>query len=226
MKITYLGHACLQIEVNEEFIIVDPFISANPLAKDIDVNLLKATYILLTHAHGDHIADVEIIAKRTRATIICNAEMSYHYDAKGFKTCGMNTGGKFNFDGISVKSTIAFHSSSFPDGSYGGNPNGYILEAEGKRIYIAGDTSLTTEMKLIPETIGKLDLAILPVGGHFTMDYEDACVASDFIQCNKIMGYHFDTFPPIKIDHQKATTYFSAKNKTLILPRIGENIKV
>lgn len=226
MKITYLGHACLQIEVNDKFIIVDPFISGNPLAKDIDVNSLKPNYILLTHAHGDHIADVDSIAQRTGATIICNAEMSYHYDAKGFKTVGMNTGGKFSFDGISVKSTIAFHSSSFPDGSYGGNPNGYVLEAGDKRIYIAGDTSLTMEMKLIPEISGRPDLAVLPVGDHFTMGYEDACIASNFIQCNRIMGYHFDTFPPIKIDHQKAKDHFSAQGKVLILPKIGETIEV
>ncbi|MGB6093118.1 MAG: metal-dependent hydrolase [Moheibacter sp.] len=226
MKIKYLGHASLQIEANGKFIIVDPFISANPLAKSIDVSLLKADYLLLTHAHGDHIADVEPIAKRTGATIICNAEMSYHYDSKGFKTVGMNTGGKFSFDGISVKSTIAFHSSSFPDGSYGGNPNGYVMEADGKRIYIAGDTALTNEMKLIPDTIGAPDLAVLPVGDHFTMGYEDACIASNFIRCNRVMGYHFDTFPPIAIDHQKAIDHFSAQGKVLILPKIGESIEV
>lgn len=226
MKIKYLGHACLQIEANGKFIIVDPFISGNPLAKSIDVDSLKADYLLLTHAHGDHIADVEPIAKRTGATIICNAEMSYYYDAKGFKTVGMNTGGKFSFDGISVKATIAFHSSSFPDGSYGGNPNGYVMEADGKRIYIAGDTSLTREMKLIPDTIGAPDLAILPVGDHFTMGYEDACTASNFIRCNRVVGYHFDTFPPIAIDHQKAIDHFSAHGKVLILPKIGETIEV
>lgn len=226
MKITYLGHACLQLELAGKIIIVDPFISGNPLAAHIDVNSLKADYILLTHAHGDHIADVESIAALNGSTLICNAEMSYYYDAKGFKTVGMNTGGKFGIDGITIKSTIAFHSSSFPDGTYGGNPNGYVLEADGKRIYIAGDTALTQEMKLIPEITGKLDLAVLPVGDHFTMGYEDACIASNFIQCNRIIGYHFDTFPPIKIDHQKAKDHFSAQGKVLILPKIGESITV
>ncbi|MDD3458801.1 MAG: metal-dependent hydrolase [Weeksellaceae bacterium] len=226
MKITYLGHAGLHIEINGKFIVVDPFISGNPLASVVDLQSLNADYLLLTHAHGDHIADVEPIAERTAATIICNAEMSYYYDAKGFKTIGMNTGGRFNFDGISVKSTIAFHSSSFPDGTYGGNPNGYVLEDGSKRIYIAGDTALTTEMKLIPETIGKPDLAILPVGDHFTMGYQDAYIASNFIQCNRVMGYHFDTFPPIKINHQQAKDHFSAGGKVLILPAIGETLEV
>ena len=226
MKITYLGHASLGIETNGIQIIVDPFISGNELAKHINLNELKADFILLTHAHQDHVLDVESIAKRTGATIICNAEMSYYYDNKGFKTVGMNTGGKFETDGIKIKSTIAFHSSSFADGSYGGNPNGYVIESEGKRIYIAGDTSLTYEMKLIPETIGQLDLAVFPVGDHFTMGFEDACFASDFVQCNKVLGYHFDTFPPIKIDHQQAKDFFASKGKELILLEIGSDLTV
>lgn len=226
MKVTYLGHASLGIETNGKHIIVDPFISANELAKHINIDTLKADYILLTHAHQDHVLDVEAIAWRTGAKIICNAEMSYYYGNKGFNVVGMNTGGKAEFDGISIKSTIAFHSSSFSDGTYGGNPNGYVFEANGKRIYIAGDTSLTYEMKLIPETIGQLDLAIFPVGDHFTMGFEDACLASDFVQCNKVLGYHFDTFPPIKIDHENAKSFFSSKGKELILLEIGKSLEV
>lgn len=227
MKVRYLGHASLAIEANGKHIIVDPFVSDNELTKGIlNVDELEADYILLTHAHGDHIADVEKIAKRTGATIICNAEMSYYYDGKGYTAIGMNTGGRYSFDGISVKSTIAFHSSSFPDGTYGGNPNGYILEADGKRIYIAGDTSLTQEMKLIPDTVGELDLAILPIGDHFTMGYEDAAIASNFIRCDRVMGYHYDTFPPIKLDHTAAKGHFSAKGKVLLLLGIGESVEV
>ncbi len=226
MNITYLGHASLGIEANGKNLIIDPFISANELAKHIDINSLNADYILLTHAHQDHVLDVEAIAQRTKATIICNAEMSYYYGNKGFRAIGMNTGGKFEFDGISVKSTIAFHSSSFADGTYGGNPNGYIIECNGKRIYVAGDTALTQEMKLIPETIGNVDLAVFPIGDHFTMGIEDACFASDFVQCNKILGYHFDTFPPIKIESLEAKSYFSVRGKELILLEIGENLEV
>lgn len=226
MQITYLGHACLGIEVDGKNLIIDPFISANELAKDIKIEELKADYIILTHAHQDHVLDVEAIAKNTGATIICNAEMSYYYGNKELKTIGMNTGGRIEIDGIIVKSTIAFHSSSFADGTYGGNPNGYIIEANGKRIYIAGDTSLTQEMKLIPETIGKLDLVVLPIGCHFTMGITDACFAADFVQCNKVLGYHFDTFPPIKINHEEAKKHFSSKGKELILLEIGKNLEV
>ena len=226
MKITYLGHASLGIETNGKHIIVDPFISANELAKHININELKADFILLTHAHQDHVLDVEAIAERTGATVICNAEMSYYYGNKGLKVIGMNTGGKYETDFIRIKSTIAFHSSSFADGTYGGNPNGYVLESNGKRIYIAGDTALTYEMEMIPETIGYLDLAVFPIGDHFTMGFEDACFASDFVRCDKVLGYHYDTFPPIKIDHQMAKDFFSSKGKELILLEIGSYLEV
>jgi len=226
MKINYLGHASLGIEANGKHFIVDPFISANELAKHIDISTLQADYILLTHAHQDHVLDVEAIAERTGATVICNAEMSYYYDAKGLKVIGMNTGGKIELDGVKIKSTIAFHSSSFADGTYGGNPNGYVVEADGKRVYIAGDTSLTQEMKLIPETVGKLDLAVLPIGDNFTMGFEDACFAADFVQCERVLGYHFDTFPPIKIDQEKAQSFFSLNGKKLVLLGIGEGLNV
>lgn len=226
MKITYLGHASLAIEANGKHLIVDPFITANELARHIDFNSLKADYIILTHAHQDHVLDVEALAERTGATVICNAEMSYYYGNKGLNAIGMNTGGKTTIDGIKVKATIAFHSSSFADGTYGGNPNGYILEAEGKRIYIAGDTALTQEMKLIPEMVGKIDLAVFPIGDHFTMGFEDACLASDFVQCNKVLGYHYDTFPPIKINHDEAKNYFTSKGKELLLLPIGDSLAI
>jgi len=226
MKITYLGHASLSIEANGKHLLVDPFISGNPLAAHINLHELKADYILLTHAHQDHVLDVETIAERTGATIICNAEMSYYYNDKELKTIGMNTGGKIVVDGIKIKSTIAFHTSSFADGTYGGNPNGFIIDCCDKKIYIAGDTALTQEMKLIPETIGKLELAILPIGDHFTMGVEDACFAAEFVQCNQVLGYHFDTFPPIKINHEEAKNHFSSKGKELILLEIGANIEI
>lgn len=226
MKIKFLGHACLQIHCGGKFLIVDPFISGNSLAKNIDIDALDCDYILLTHAHQDHVLDVERIVSRTEAIIICNAEMSYYYAAKGFDVHGMNTGGSCTFDFGKLKSSIAFHSSSFADGTYGGNPNGYILESEAKRIYIAGDTSLTYEMKLIPETIGELDLAVLPIGDNFTMSVEDAYMASEFLNCNRILGYHYDTFPAIQIDHDKSKSFFSSKNKELLLLDIESTLLV
>ena len=215
MKITYLGHATLSIETQGKTIIVDPFITANELAKNIDINALKADYILLTHAHGDHILDVETIAKQTGAIVISNFEIVNHFEAKGIKGHPMNHGGTWQFDFGKLHMVNAIHTSSFPDGSYGGNPAGFVLETANHKVYIAGDTALTYDMKLIPMVIGKLDLAILPVGDNFTMGTESAIVASDFVECDKILGCHFDTFGYIKIDHKAAVKKFADKDKDL-----------
>lgn len=224
MKITYLGHASLAIETNGKHLIVDPFISGNELAKHIDVNALKADYILITHAHGDHIADVETIAKNTGATIVSNAEIAGYYQAKGFNAHPMNHGGSWTFDFGIVKYVNAIHSSSFPDGAFGGQPGGFVIEAD-KNIYIAGDTALTFDMKLIPMRT-KLDLAILPIGDNFTMDAQDAAIAAEFVEVNQVLGYHFDTFGFIKIDHEISKQIFANKQKDLILLEVGSSIEI
>ena len=225
MKITFYGHASLGIEVAGKHILVDPYISANPKASHINVANLKADYILLTHAHQDHILDTEAIAKRTNAIIVSNAEIAGHYSKKGLKSHPMNHGGSWKFDFGTVKFVNAIHSSSFPDGSYGGNPGGFIIEGEHKNIYIAGDTALTMDMKLIPLRT-KLDLAILPIGNNFTMDIDDAIIASDFVECDKILGYHYDTFGYIEINHEQAIKKFFDKGKDLMLLQIGENVEL
>lgn len=225
MKITFLGHASLLIETAGKKIMVDPFITPNPKANAIDVSLLQADYILVTHAHQDHIQDVELIAKQNEATIVANAEIATFYANKGFKSHPMNHGGNWNFDFGKLKAVNAIHSSSFPDGTYGGNPMGFLIESEGKSIYIAGDTALTFDMKLIPMRT-KLDLAILPIGDNFTMNVEDALIASDFLECNQILGYHYDTFGFIEINHQNAIDAFKSKNKNLILLEIGASVEV
>jgi len=223
MKITFYGHAALGIEVNGKSILVDPYISANPKAAHIDINTLKADFILLTHAHGDHIFDVEAIAKRTNATIVSNAEIASYYANKGFQSHPMNHGGSWNFDFGKIKYVNAIHSSSFPDGSNGGNPGGFVIESEHKNIYIAGDTALTFDMKLIPLRT-QLDLAIFPIGDNFTMDIDDAIIASDFVECDKILGIHYDTFGYIEIDQVQAKRKFFDKGKDLMLLEIGASI--
>lgn len=225
MKTSYFGHSALGLVVNGKNIIVDPFISGNPAAAAINIDELQADYILITHAHYDHVMDVESIAKRTGATIISNHEIVTYYEAQGYKGHGMNHGGSFNFDFGRIKMVNAIHSSSFPDGTYGGNPAGFIIQSEGKNVYIAGDTGLTMDMKLIPMFF-KLDLAILPIGGNFTMDVEEAVVAAEFIECDNILGMHFDTAPYIAIDHAEAKAKFAAKNKTLTLLAIGKSIEI
>jgi len=225
MKITFYGHASLGIEVNGIHILVDPFISANPNASHIDINTLQADYILVTHAHQDHILDVEAIAKRTNAVVVSNYEIAMHYNTLGLEHHPMNHGGRWKFDFGTVKYVNAIHTSSFPDGSYGGQPGGFVIEGEHKNIYIAGDTALTMDMKLIPMQT-KLDLAILPIGDNFTMGIDDAILASDFIACDKILGYHYDTFGYIEIDHEEAKRKFYIKDKDLMLLEIGESLEL
>ena len=225
MKITYLGHASLQIEVADKNIIVDPFITGNELAKNIDIQSLKADYILITHAHQDHILDVETIAKETGAKIISNFEIVNHYGNKGIEGHPMNHGGSWKFDFAKLTYVNAIHTSSFPDGTYGGQPGGFILESAEGNIYIAGDTALTMDMKLIPLQT-KLDLSILPIGDNFTMGIKSAIIAADFVECINVLGYHYDTFGYIEIDHEEAISAFSKAKKNLHLLKIGESLKV
>ncbi|QRM90682.1 metal-dependent hydrolase [Lacinutrix sp. WUR7] len=225
MKITFYGHASLGIQMEDVHILVDPFITGNPKASHIDIDTLKADYILLTHAHQDHILDVEAIAKRTDAVIVSNFEIVTHFQNLGLEGHPMNLGGTWDFEFGSLKYVNAIHTSSFPDGSYGGQPGGFVLEGEHKNIYIAGDTALTMDMKLIPLQT-KLDLAILPIGDNFTMGIPDAILASDFVECDKILGYHYDTFGYIEIDHEVAKKMFFNEDKDLMLLEIGDSIEL
>ena len=226
MKITHYAHSTFSIEINGIHILVDPFISGNEAVKDkVDINKLKADYILVTHAHQDHTLDVEAIAKNTGAVIVSNFEIATHYENKGLEVHPMNHGGNWSFEFGIVKYVNAIHTSSFPDGSYGGQPGGFVIEGEHKNIYIAGDTALTMDMKLIPLHT-KLDLAILPIGDNFTMGVEDAIIASDFVECDKVLGCHYDTFGYIEIDHEEAKRKFYEKGKDLMLLEVGESIEL
>ncbi|MCM4174261.1 metal-dependent hydrolase [Arenibacter sp. TNZ] len=226
MQITFLGHASLLITTAGKRILVDPFISANEKATGkIDIKNLKPDYILVTHAHQDHILDVEEIGRMNNSTVVSNYEIATYYENKGLKAHPMNHGGNWKFEFGTLKYVNAIHTSSFPDGSYGGQPGGFILSSEGKQVYIAGDTALTMDMKLIPMSF-KLDLAVLPIGDNFTMGVDDAIKASDFIECPKIMGYHYDTFGYIVIDHKESIEKFSKLGKELILLDIGEDLTV
>ena len=226
MNITYYGHSCFTVEVNKKVLLFDPFISPNKLAKDIDVNAVKADYILISHGHEDHIADAISIAKRTKATIICNWEIHAWLNNKGItNTHPMNIGGKWMFDFGKVKCVAAVHSSSMPDGTYGGSPMGFIIESSEGNFYYAGDTALTYDMKLIGD-YRKLDFAFLPIGDNFTMGIDNAIIASGFIDCKKIIGMHYDTFETIKIDKKEAPAKFLRAGKELMLFGIGETINI
>ncbi len=226
MKLTFFGHASFSIEVMGKTLLFDPFISPNPAAKEIDINSLKADYIFLSHGHGDHIADAVTIAKNTGAKCVGSAEVEGWLNKNGItNTHGMNHGGFISFDFGKVKGVNAIHSSSFPDGSYAGNPLGFVFNTEEGDFYYSGDTALTMDMQLIP-LWADLKFAVLPIGGNFTMDVQDAIKAAEFIKCDKIVGVHYDTFPPIKIDTENAVKVFEKAGKKLLLPKIGETIGV
>ena len=226
MKITFLGHATLLIRTDGKTLLVDPFISGNDKVADkINIQELKPDFILLTHAHNDHTLDVEAIAESSNAIIVSNFEIAMYYEAKGFQVHPMNHGGSWNFDFGRLKYVNAIHTSSFGDGTYGGQPGGFVLSSEGKNVYIAGDTALTMDMKLIPLTT-KLDLAILPIGDNFTMGVDDAVIASDFVECDNVLACHYDTFGYIEIDHQEAIAKFKAAGKKLHLLEIGKSMEV
>jgi len=175
-KITFLGHGCLHIQIGGKEILVDPFISPNPKASEVVISDLTADYVLQTHGHGDHLADLETILTQTKATLVSNYEIATEYGNKGYKAHPMNHGGKWKFDFGNVKYVNAIHSSSYPD--------------------------------------------------NFTMGYEDAVIASEFVNCNKVLGYHYDTFPYIEIDHDAAKKAFSDNGAELILLEIGGSMEV
>lgn len=226
MKITYYGQSCFLLETSKSKLLFDPFISPNELAKEVKVDEIDCDYLLITHGHEDHVADTESIAKRTGATIVSNFEIVNWFASKGLENGHpMNHGGSWSFDFGKLKYVNAVHSSVLPDGTYGGNPGGFIVEADGKTLYHAGDTALHMDMKLIGE-LDQPDVALLPIGDNFTMGIRDAVKAAEFIQCSEIIGMHYDTFPYIEIDHDAAKAAFKEAGKNLSLININSSIEL
>ena len=199
VKITYHGHACFVVEGGGAKLLIDPFLSGNPQA-DIGPEAVEADYILVSHAHGDHLGDTVDIARRTGAMVISNHEIASYCAAQGLNAHGMHTGGGYGFPFGRVQLTIAHHGSSFPDGSYGGNPAGFLITmtTEGQTVYFAGDTGLTYDMSLIGEK--GIDLAILPIGDNYTMGPDDALRAVELLQPRLVVPMHYNTFPVIEQD--------------------------
>ena len=222
MKVTYYGHSSFGIEIAGKNLLFDPFISPNPLAASIKLDTIKADYILVSHAHQDHLADVPYLVERTEAALVASHEIGVYFHGRGIKNLHrMNVGGSITVDGITIKAVNAIHSSSFEDGTYGGIAMGYVVTAKEGSFYFAGDTALTYDMKFIGEN-ANLKFAILPIGDVFTMGIDDAIKACEFIKCNNILGMHYDTFEPIKINKDEATKKFEKAGKKLSLLAIGE----
>jgi L-ascorbate metabolism protein UlaG (beta-lactamase superfamily) len=196
--LTWLGHASLQLQIGETFLLVDPYLSGNPQATT-SAAVVRADYILVTHGHGDHVGDTVAIAKRTGATAISNAEISSWLVKQGLKTHGQHLGGGFKYPFGYLKMTFALHGSALPDGSYGGNPGGFLLTTpDDKKVYMAGDTGLFGDMQLIGDE--GLDLAVLPIGDNYTMGPVDALKAVKLLQPKVVIPIHYNTFQLIEQD--------------------------
>jgi L-ascorbate metabolism protein UlaG (beta-lactamase superfamily) len=197
-RMRWLGHSCLLFESGGANVLIDPFLTGNPLAATKAAEV-PADFILVSHGHGDHVGDAVAIARRTGATVIANYEIAGWFEKQGVKAHGMQHGGGFDFPFGRVKLTLAFHGSMLPDGSNGGNPCGFLLTfKDGKKVYDAADTGLFGDMRLIGDE--KLDLATLPIGDNFTMGPADALKAVAMLRPQRVVPIHYNTFPVIKQD--------------------------
>ncbi len=226
MRITYLGHSCFSIDLGSNSILIDPFIRENPLAEHINTDSLKPSHIFLTHGHSDHVADAEYIARNAACPIIASFEIANWFEARGIHSIPMNIGGEMDLDFAKVKMVKAMHSSSLPDGSYGGEAAGFLIETSDGLIYHAGDTAVTQDMTFLKHFYGPIDGAILPIGDVFTMGVKDATLAAELIECENVIGCHYDTFPQIKIDKEAAKKLFEDSGRKLLLPAIGESVEL
>ena len=230
MKLRYYGHSCFALEMGALCVLIDPFIRPNAAAASVAVEGLHPTHILLTHGHEDHVADAEDIAKKSGAELIAPYEVATWFGSKGVEHIRpINPGATFTLSSegvdVNVRCVPAAHSSTLPDGSPGGVAMGYLLEHGGHRIYHAGDTSLTAEF----DVIGRLwtpDVALLPIGGTFTMGVADVPAAMDLLRCRQVVGMHYDTFPPIAIDTADAVRTVEAAGGQLHLPGIDEVLDI
>lgn len=226
MKVSYHGHSVVKIELKDTVILIDPFISGNPLT-DLDASEEKPDVIIVTHGHGDHLGDTVELAKRNKSLVIGNFELATYLGWQGVEAHGMSIGGAYQFDFGKVKLTQALHGTGLETGNneliYLGMPAGVLITAEGKTIYHAGDTGLFSDMKLIGER-HPIDLAFLPIGDNFTMGPEDAALAAEFLQAKKVVPIHFNTFPPIVQDPEEFVKLLKTNQGIILQP--GESLEL
>lgn len=213
VRITWYGHSAIGLIVNDQRILVDPFFTDNPIAS-VKTEQLEADYILVSHGHGDHVGDALTIAKRTGATIISNFEIANWFDERGAVTHAQHLGGGFQHPFGYLKLTLALHGSALPDGSYGGNPAGFLLTtAQNLKVYLAGDTGLFGDMRLIGEE--GIDLAAIPIGDNFTMGPNDAVRAVKLIQPKHVIPIHYNTWELIAQDPYAWAERVKAETNTI-----------
>jgi L-ascorbate metabolism protein UlaG (beta-lactamase superfamily) len=226
MKFTYYGHSCFSVVAAGKTLLFDPFVTGNPLARAIDVDRIDADFIFVSHGHYDHTTDVARIAKRTGAKVLGNWELFDWFKKGGLENAHpINPGGQFTFDFGTVKSFAAQHSSSLPDGAYGGVACGFALKTPDGAFYYSGDTALSMDMQLVRDW-ATLDFAVFPVGDGLTMGVMDAIRAAKWVGVNKVVGVHYDTFDFIRIDHRAAVKSFDEAGMKLQLLDIGSVIEI
>jgi L-ascorbate metabolism protein UlaG (beta-lactamase superfamily) len=225
VRLTWYSHACFLVESPKAQLLIDPFLSGNPLAP-VKADQLSPGFILVSHGHGDHVGDTVEIARRTGATVVSNFEIQNWLAAQGLKNLHpLHIGGGFDFPWGRVKLTLALHGSGLPDGSYGGNPAGFLLTLEGRKIYHACDTGLFGDMRLIGEE--GIDLAILPIGDNFTMGPEDALRAVKLIEPRRVVPIHYNTFEVIRQDPDAWAARVRRETRAeAIVMRPGETIEI
>jgi L-ascorbate metabolism protein UlaG (beta-lactamase superfamily) len=225
--LTFLGHDAFTIECREETLVIDPFLSGNPLAK-VKPDEVRTGYVLLTHGHPDHLGDGIAIARKNNATIIAPFELATYCQRQGVQAHPMHIGGAHDFPFGRVKLTIAVHGSGLPTERgiiYLGAPCGFLITADGTTIYHAGDTGLFYDMKLIGE-MNRIDVALLPIGGNFTMDVDDAVKAAELLGAGLSIPMHYDTFDLIKAEPESFVIKAAAKGMRAKMLRVGEKLTV
>ena len=225
MKIQFLGQNCFLFTYKGKTILTDPFYNYQKEKSGFDLNAQKIDYILITHAHGDHIADVqEVLQAYPESVLIGQPEICGYFNHSN--AVDINLGGSAKVDDLKISMVPASHTSSFPDGSYGGLACGYIFRYPGANIYFAGDTGVMADMAYFPQLFGDIQLAILPVGSHYTMCARKASfAAAELLKTPKVIGCHFDTFPPIEINHDEAKKRFEERGIDFTLPELGEVVE-